>query len=139
MLLFAYITSIHVTSRLFVFFPVFTSPVFKTMAISIFFTTILLLILSHASAMSANPNPITIEQPDGEKVTARIVGDEFDNFVTDLDGYTVIQATNGEFRYAVLAGNGKLVAGGVKVGGNRPPPRTRERTSFKCGSASGRM
>jgi M6 family metalloprotease-like protein len=119
---FAYIiTSIHITSRLFLFFPVFTYPVFKIMAISIFLTTILLLILSHASAMTANPNPITLEQPDGEKVTARIVGDEFDNFVTDLDGYTVIQATNGEFRYADLAGNGKLVATGVKAGGNRPP------------------
>lgn len=64
-----------------------------------------------ASAEPANPTPITVIQPNGEKLQLRLVGDEFYHFNTTIDGFTILNV-NGEWEYAMKNGN-KLVSTGV--------------------------
>lgn len=45
--------------------------------------------------------PYQITQPDGTEINCFVSGDEFFNWLHDADGYTIIQAENGYFYYAV--------------------------------------
>lgn len=65
---------------------------------------------SHQSigAIPAYPYPVTITQPDGSSITLRQHGDEFMNYVTTEDGYTVIKNKKGFYVYA-QEGNGSLI------------------------------
>ncbi len=61
----------------------------------------------------ANPEPVTVTQPDGSKVTLVLHGDEFYNYTTTSAGYTV--AYNHEskaWEYASLAEDGSLIPAG---------------------------
>ena len=49
--------------------------------------------------MSA-PDPFEVQQSDGQTITLQIHGDPYDNYMTDLDGYTVVKDSNGSFVYA---------------------------------------
>ena len=73
----------------------------------------LLLCAAQALAVPANPEPGRLLQPDGTVVTARLHGDEFHNFLTTADGYTLLQDADGVWRYAELSADGSLVPGAV--------------------------
>lgn len=53
----------------------------------------------NAHAIMANPNPITITQPDGSTLTIRIHGDESFHYTTTLDGYLIEKDIDGFFKY----------------------------------------
>lgn len=53
-----------------------------------------------ALAVPAVPTPIQVTQPDGTQLTIRIVGDEFFNYHTTADGYTIVRDKAGYFVYA---------------------------------------
>lgn len=62
-----------------------------------------------ALAVPANPMPITVTQPDGTQLTIKTNGDEYYNFMTTADGYTVVKNDQGYYTYAQLV-DGKLAA-----------------------------
>ncbi|MBQ6165925.1 MAG: M6 family metalloprotease domain-containing protein [Muribaculaceae bacterium] len=62
-----------------------------------------------ARAVPADPTPGQITQPDGSKLTVVLHGDEFFNYQTTLDGYTVVKNEAGFYTYARLDGT-RLVA-----------------------------
>lgn len=71
-----------------------------------------LLVCVAAHAIPASPFPFTVTQPDGSQITVKINGDEFYNFYTTLDGYTIIRNENGAYEYATKYA-GKLVSSGI--------------------------
>ena len=77
------------------------------------------------SAMEPNPEPYEVEQPDGSKLTVRMVGSEHDPSEEDSEGYAVIGggASGTEYEYAELdEETGDLVPSGVKAGRNASRP-----------------
>ena len=44
-----------------------------------------------ARAIPADPTPGQVTQPDGSKLTVVLHGDEFFNYLTTLDGYTIVK------------------------------------------------
>ncbi|MBD5171206.1 MAG: M6 family metalloprotease domain-containing protein [Bacteroidales bacterium] len=61
----------------------------------------------------ANPEPVTVVQPDGSKVTLVLHGDEFYNYTTTTGGYTVaFNHASKAWEYAQLAPDGTLVPAG---------------------------
>ena len=68
-------------------------------------------------AMSSNPTPFREIQPNGLFIQLRIHGDEDDAWLSDLDGYTVVQDNvTGEYRYAQPDGQGGLECSHWMVG-----------------------
>lgn len=63
----------------------------------------------NAKAVIAYPYPQQVVQPDGSTLTIQMHGDEWLNFATTLDGYTVVQDNRGYYTFAEKA-NGNLVA-----------------------------
>lgn len=59
------------------------------------------LVAMAAYAVPAIPTPIQVIQPDGSKLTIRIVGDEFFNYQTTVDGYTIVRDEAGYYVYAM--------------------------------------
>lgn len=53
-----------------------------------------------ALAVPAVPTPIQVTQPDGTQLMIKIVGDEFFNYQTTVDGYTIVRNEAGYFVYA---------------------------------------
>lgn len=79
-----------------------------------------------ASTAVAEPyygKAFTYSQPDGEKFTVRLWGDEFFAYHETEDGYLIVQdPRTGIFCYAnVTARGGDIVSTGVRVGRARPP------------------
>ena len=70
----------------------------------------LALVCLAAHAVPADPTPAQVTQPDGSKLTAVLHGDEFFNYLTTVDGYTIVKNEAGYYTYAQLDGN-RLVAG----------------------------
>ena len=63
-----------------------------------------------SQATPADPTPAQVRQPDGSTLTVVLHGDEFFNYLTTSDGYTVVKNEKGFYCYARLDGN-RLVAG----------------------------
>jgi len=63
-----------------------------------------------ARSVPADPTPGRIVQPDGTTLTVTLHGDEFFNYLTTSDGYTVVKNEAGYYTYARLSGN-RLVPG----------------------------
>lgn len=63
-----------------------------------------------ARAVPADPTPSKVTQPDGSRLTLILHGDEFFNYLTTDDGYTVVKNAAGFYTYARLDGD-RLVAG----------------------------
>jgi M6 family metalloprotease-like protein len=63
-----------------------------------------------ARAIPADPTPAQVTQPDGSKITVVLHGDEFFNYLTTSDGYTLVKNRAGFYTYARLEGE-RLVAG----------------------------
>lgn len=70
---------------------------------------------SQLPAVPAYPHPKKITQPDGSTITIVGHGDEFRNYITTTDGYTVIKDSEGIYRYAITDRNGALVPSSVKA------------------------
>ncbi len=72
-------------------------------------TTLLFVLLAavSAKAVPAYPGLLKVRQPDGTLLTVRLVGDEFLNFYTTADGYSIVKNESGGFVYATLI-DGKL-------------------------------
>lgn len=64
-----------------------------------------------ASAAPANPTPVTLQQPNGESILIKLVGDEYYHFNTTIDGYTVIN-NKGQWEYATRVGE-RLTTSGI--------------------------
>ena len=62
-----------------------------------------------ARAVPADPTPAQVTQPDGSKLTLVLHGDEFFNYLTTVDGYTVVKNNAGFYTYAQLKGD-QLIA-----------------------------
>ncbi len=58
-----------------------------------------------ARAVPADPTPAQVTQPDGTKLTLVLHGDEFLNYLTTSDGYTVVKNKAGYYTYARLDGD----------------------------------
>lgn len=56
-------------------------------------------------AVVACPDPAVVVQPDGSRLTVVLHGDEWFNYSTTADGYTVVKDVDGFYKYAVLAGD----------------------------------
>lgn len=91
-----------------------------------------------------NGEIFTFRNPDGSEVTLRGWGNQFEAVFETLDGYTVVQAADGYYEYAVLAGAGEqMLPGGTRVGTAEPEtlalPRhvrlTREATRARAEAA----
>lgn len=63
-----------------------------------------------AKSVPAYPGNITLKQPDGTSLTIQLHGDEYLNFRTTIDGYTVVRRDDGFYSYAQLNANGLLVS-----------------------------
>lgn len=61
----------------------------------------------------ACPDPGTVYQPDGTPVAVMLHGDEFMNFLTTADGYTVVKNSSGIYTYAELGADGSLQPGHI--------------------------
>ena len=67
------------------------------------------LLCTIAQATPADPTPSKLTQPDGTTLTVTLHGDEFLNYLTTSDGYTVVKNEAGYYTYARLDGD-RLVA-----------------------------
>ncbi len=89
---------------------------------------LLLLFVAFFTSLFAAPFkflPHKITQPNGKVINCFVSGDEFFNWIHDKDGYTIIQAPDGYFYYAIREDN-KIVASSYKV--NKVDP---EKTELK--------
>ncbi len=71
---------------------------------------LMVLISIGAFAIPANKQAVTIRQPNGKTLTFILGGDEYVNWATTLDQYTLVRNSEGVFTYGVLNENGDLVA-----------------------------
>ena len=76
------------------------------------------LVFFNLNAIPADPTPATVHQPDGSTLTIVLHGDEFLNYLTTSDGYTVVKNQAGYYTYARLDGN-RLIASNVVARDNR--------------------
>ena len=67
------------------------------------------LVFAMAHATPADPTPSKLTQPDGTTLTVTLHGDEFLNYLTTIDGYTVVKNEAGYYTYARVEGD-QLVA-----------------------------
>jgi hypothetical protein len=84
-----------------------------------------LLSQSHvADAVTASPFPFSAEQADGAQIALTVNGDEWNHWLQDTDGYTVVETQqNGRRRYVYAGGvdsTGALVESSLDVGKGRP-------------------
>ncbi len=58
-----------------------------------------------AKAIPADSTPIQVTQPDGNKLTVVLHGDEFVHYTSTVDGYTILKNAAGYYTYATINGN----------------------------------
>lgn len=63
----------------------------------------------------AYPGLITVKQSDGSEIKVRVHGDEFSNYVTSEEGYTLAADADGDWAFAKLDASGLLVPTSVKA------------------------
>lgn len=73
-----------------------------------------------ASAAFIRNHPTQIEQADGTIIQCFSSGDEFVNYLHDADGYTIIQASDGFYYYAIRNNEQELIPSKWKVGVSKP-------------------
>jgi hypothetical protein len=89
----------------------------------VFFIVLLaLIIMTPVTALSvpASPDAAEVVQPDGTAVKVHLTGDEWNNWVETLDGYTVEKGPDGYWRYVVRYEDGKPVLSPLRA--DAPPP-----------------
>jgi len=78
---------------------------------------LILIQLAHpAFAVTADPTPAELIQPDGTVFAARLAGDERESWVETLEGYSVVQDGGGWWRYAVPSESGEVLASSEAAG-----------------------
>lgn len=75
---------------------------------------VLCLVAAWTQAVPAWPEPYTVTQPDGSKLTLQLYGDEWQHITITTDGYTVMRGADGYYTYAKVE-DGQLVASNVKA------------------------
>ncbi len=70
---------------------------------------VMLLSVGSMQAVPAHPGAVRVQQPDGSFVTLRLHGDEWLNYTTTADGYTVVKDDRGCYVYAQMK-DGRLEA-----------------------------
>ncbi|MCL2416811.1 MAG: M6 family metalloprotease domain-containing protein [Bacteroidales bacterium] len=95
--------------------------------IFIFVTTVTLAI-QQIFAVPAYPHPINYTLPDGSQITIQLRGSEWINWAETLDGFTLLQNSEGFFEYATLNEHGDLTLSGIRV--NDMQRRTRGEQDF---------
>lgn len=63
----------------------------------------------------AYPGPIEKVMPNGDTLTIRLHGDEWNHFTTTIDGYQIIEGENGYYYYAVTNKKGEVVVSNKKA------------------------
>ena len=63
------------------------------------------LTVTQALAIPADPTPARVSQPDGSVLTVRLIGDEFYHYTTTTDGYTILLNEQGAYVYAAMNGS----------------------------------
>ena len=73
-------------------------------------TSLLTLFISTSSLMAipAHKGSVTLQQPDGTTITIRLHGDEYLNFTTTDDGYSIVKNSEGYYVYAQRGIDGQL-------------------------------
>lgn len=76
---------------------------------------ICLLLISFSSfAVTAYPDVLSHQQPDGSALLVRLCGDEFFNYATTEDGYWLVDV-DGVYEYATVSNKGFVVSLGVQA------------------------
>lgn len=57
------------------------------------------------------PTPIEVTQPNGAKISVRLIGDEFGKLTLSEDGFVLMQDESGYYRYSQLKADGSLKLG----------------------------
>ncbi|MDR0681329.1 MAG: M6 family metalloprotease domain-containing protein [Dysgonamonadaceae bacterium] len=80
------------------------------------FTTfiVMLFIAQKTNAVPAYPYPVQYPLPDGTVITIILKGDEWVNWATSSDGYSLLLNKNGFYEYAVKEATEDLVLSGVR-------------------------
>jgi len=89
---------------------------------------ILLFYVSSVLAIRTRSKPTLFLQPDGQKLTVILKGDEFFHFRTTVDGFVLLKDKNGFLKYAKRDKNGELVASEITP--NNVSCRTESEKSF---------
>ena len=74
-----------------------------------------------ANAGPAWRGTLTLTQPDGSVLQARVVGDEFAHLMVDLQGNALIQNSEGWWCYAAFSGDGSMHSTGTVAGDKLRP------------------
>lgn len=69
-------------------------------------------------AVKAYPFPIETEQPDGEKITIQLHGDEHFHYITSGDNYVILKNEEGYYTFAEMSNAGEIIPGKYKVTNN---------------------
>jgi M6 family metalloprotease-like protein len=77
--------------------------------------SIILISVQAGFCVPSYPNPITIVQPDGSKITVLLRGDESMHWFESTDGYTLMKNDKGLLEYATVNQNKDLVPSGIAV------------------------
>lgn len=84
--------------------------------------TLAILVLGlRANAGPAWRGTLTLTQPDGSVLQARVIGDEFAHLMVDLQGNALIQNSEGWWCYAAFSGDGSMHSTGTVAGDKLRP------------------
>lgn len=83
----------------------------------IYFTLTLffLSIFQPLPAVRAYPNPMVVIQPDGTRLTIKLLGDEHHHYRTTTDGFLIKADARGYYNYAIVDSLGNLIPGKVRA------------------------
>lgn len=84
-------------------------------------TLAILMLGLRANAGPAWRGTLTLTQPDGSVLQARVVGDEFAHLMVDLQGNALIQNSEGWWCYAAFSGDGSMHSTGTVAGDKLRP------------------
>jgi M6 family metalloprotease-like protein len=77
--------------------------------------TVILFITQEANAVPACPYPVQYQLPDGTAITITLKGDEWINWATSPDGYSLLLNKNGFYEYAVKDATDDLILSGIRT------------------------
>ncbi|MCF7805838.1 MAG: M6 family metalloprotease domain-containing protein [Candidatus Marinimicrobia bacterium] len=87
----------------------------RTGSISVLLAIVITMIPAGLLAVSANPEPVKVTQPDQTEITIRLFGDEWHHYAETTDGYTIVRNNDGWWNYASKNSAGELVSTSVNV------------------------